>query len=137
MILAVDVERLISTWLRAQPEITALVSDRVYTELPSRAVTPLLRLTQISGAPVGSRPLWLDESFIQFDAYGGPKVLARQLVDTTRALLASPQFIGSHPTGVVTCVEWMELTYLPDDAYEPAKPRYLASASIYTHPPQS
>ncbi len=135
MILAVDTERLLSAWLRAQPEIQAIVADRVYTELPTHVVTPALRLTLIGGAPVYSWPLWLDESYVQFDAYGGPKVLARQLIDTTRALLSSPAFQTVHTgAGVVTCVEWLELTYLPDDGYEPAKPRYVASASVYTHP---
>jgi hypothetical protein len=137
MIVMVDAERLISAWLRAQPEITAIVGDRVYTDMPSHAVVPLLRLTQIGGAPIGSWPMWLDDAHIQFDAYGGPKVLARQLIDTTRALLSSPAFVGHHPgVGVVTGVDWLELTYLPDDDYEPAKPRYIASASVFTHPEQ-
>ena len=39
----VDTERLLSGWLRAQPEIVALVEDRVYTENPNRAVFPLLK----------------------------------------------------------------------------------------------
>lgn len=137
MIVMVDAERLVSTFLRSRAEITALVDDRVYTELPSRAVAPLVRINQIGGAPVGSWPLWLDEAFLQFDAYGGPKVLARQIIDTVRALLSSPDFVTLHAgVGVVTGVDWMELTYLPDDGYEPAKPRYISSASIHLHPLQ-
>jgi hypothetical protein len=135
LILGVDTERLMSTFFRAQPEMTALVGDRIYTELPTQAVPPLLRLNLIGGAPVGSRPLWLDESFIQLDAYGGPKVVAREVIDTARALLWDPRFLGTHPgLGVVTCVEFVELSYIPDDGYEPARPRYVATVSVYVHP---
>jgi hypothetical protein len=130
----VDTERLLSGWLRAQPEIVALVEDRVYTENPNRAVFPLLKINQIAGNPVFSRPLYLDESLIQLDAYGGPKVQARQLIDTTRELLAE-RFVGHHvDIGVVTAVNFGDLTYLPDDGYAPPKPRWIALASIYTHP---
>jgi hypothetical protein len=130
----VDTERLLSSWLRTQPEIVALVEDRVYTENPNRAVFPLLKLNQIAGNPVFSRPLYLDESLIQLDAYGGPKVQARLIIDTTRELLAE-RFPGDHPgVGVVTGVNFGDLTYLPDDGYAPPKPRWIALASIYTHP---
>lgn len=135
LILGVDTERLMSAYYRAQPEMTSLVGDHVYTELPTHATPPLLRLTLIGGGPVGSLPLWLDESFIQLDAYGGPKVLARQIIDTARALLWSGPFVGVHSgLGVVTGVEFTELSYIPDDGYEPARPRYIATVSVYTHP---
>lgn len=130
----VDTERLLSSWLRARDDITAIVGDRVYTEVPNRAVFPFLRITQIAGQPVFSRPLWLDEAYIQFDAYGGPKVQARLLIDTVRQALAD-DLVGTHPdVGVVTSVRFGDLTYLPDDGYEPQKPRFIAMASIYSHP---
>jgi hypothetical protein len=130
----VDVERLVSAWLRNRSDIQAIVADRVYTEIPNRAVFPFLRIVQIAGTPVYSNPLYLDESYLQFDAYGGPKVQARELIDTTRQALAD-EFVGLHPgIGVVTSVRLGDLSYLPDDGYAPPKPRYLAMASIYTHP---
>lgn len=132
--MTVDVERLLSAWLRARPDMTDLVADRVHTVMPNRAVFPFLKITQVAGTPVFSRPLYLDESYIQLDAYGGPKVLARQIIDTARAAMAE-EFLGSHPgVGVVTSVRFGDLSYLPDDIYEPAQPRYIATASIYTHP---
>jgi Protein of unknown function (DUF3168) len=130
----VDVERLMSAWLRARPEITAIVDDRVVTETPNRVVFPFLRISQIGGAPTWSQPLWLDEAVIQLDAFGGPKVQARALIDAARAAL-SEDFLGSHAgVGVVTCVTFGDLSYIPDDLWEPPKPRYAATASIYTHP---
>jgi len=129
----VDVERLLSSWLRARPEVIAVVEDRVYTEIPGHAVFPFLRVTLIGGRPVYSRPLFLDEALIQIDAYGGPKVLARQLIDLTRAAMAT-EFLGDHPgVGVVTSVVFGELAYIPDDTWEPPKPRYAATTSVYTH----
>lgn len=130
----VDVERLVSEWLRARTDITDIVGDRVVTVMPNRAAFPMLKVTQIAGSPVYSHPLYLDEAHIQFDAYGGPKVLARELIDLTRQALAD-ELVGDHPgVGVVTCVRFGELMYLPDDAYLPSQPRWIASASIYTHP---
>lgn len=132
--MVVDTERLVADWLRARTDITALVEDRVYTVLPNRATFPLLRLTQIAGSPVFSHPLYLDEAYIQIDAYGGPKALARQIVDTTRQALAD-ELVGDHPgVGVVTCVRFGDLSYIPDEGYEPVQPRFIAMASIYTHP---
>jgi hypothetical protein len=131
--MTVDVERLVSAWLRARDDIVALVEDRVFTEMPNRAVFPLLRLTLIGGNAVTSRPLYLDQSFIQLDAYGGPKVMARQIMDTVRFALDT-ELVGAHPEGVITGVEFAGLRYLPDDGYDPPQPRYSATVFIYSHP---
>jgi len=131
--MTVDVERLTSTFLRARPEMTALVEDRVYTEIPNRATFPLFRLTLIGGNSVTSRPLYLDQSTLQLDAYGGPKVMARQIMDTARSAL-DLDLVGAHPEGVVTGVEFAGLRYLPDDGYDPPQPRYTATVFVYSHP---
>lgn len=132
--MTVDAERLTSAYLRADPDMAAIVGDRIYTELPSRAVFPLVKITLIGGEPVYSHPLFLDEAFIQFDCYGGPKVQARLIVDTLRDLLASGEFQSVHDMGVVTSVRFGSLHYLPDDSFEPPKPRFICEASIYTRP---
>ena len=133
--MTVDAERLISAWLRAQPEIIEIVGDRVYTEPPqrARALFPFLRIQQIGGTPVHSRPLYLDEAYLQFDCYGGPKVIARRLMDTTRGLIAH-RLIGSHDLGVITGCEFRDARYLPDDEYDPAQPRWIFDVSVYSHP---
>lgn len=132
--MTVDVERLASAWLRARDDVAAIVEDRVVTDTPNRAVFPFLRLTLLGGSPVFSQPLYLDEAFIQFDAFGGPKVVARQLIDVVRHALAD-DFAGFHEgIGTVTSVRFGELAYVPDDLYDPPKPRYVATASIFTHP---
>ena len=136
--MTVDAERLVSAYLRADATITGLVADRVYTDLPSRATFPLIRVTLIGGAPIYSRPLFLDEAHLQLDAYGGPKVQARLIVDTVRSLLAADAFNGVHAGGaVVTGVTFGQLAYVPDDLYDPPKPRYVAEASVFTRPQEA
>lgn len=136
--MTVDVERLLSTFLRAQDEIQDLVEGRVYTDLPRQATFPLIRLTLIGGAPVFSRPLYLDESYVQIDCYGGPKVLARQIADTVRGLMAA-KFIGAHHDedtliGVISDVRFGAMQYAPDDVFDPPKPRYIVDTHVYSHP---
>lgn len=131
--MTVDAERLTARFLREHPAMVALVEDRVVTVVPNRATFPFVKVSQIAGSPRFSIPLYLDESYLQIDAYGGPKALARQIIDTARTVLAE-DFIGNHAEGVVTCVTFGDLSYIPDDAYEPPQPRWLATASVYTHP---
>lgn len=137
--MTVDVERLLSAFLRAGDDITDLVEQRVYTDLPRQATFPLVRLTLIGGAPVFSRPLYLDESLIQIDCYGGPKVLARQIADAVRGLMDTG-FVGAHYDedealiGVITDVRFGAMHYAPDDVFDPPKPRYIVDTTVYSHP---
>lgn len=128
----VDVERLMSEWLRDQPEIEALVDDRVYTVIPKDPEFPLIRLTLIDERTVFPRPRYLTSSLIQLDCYGGPKVVARAVADAVCDLL-SAIFVGSHDAGVVTAVE-TSMRYLPDGSYDPAKPRYPVDVTVHSHP---
>jgi hypothetical protein len=133
LILMPDVERLLSAWLREQIELTDLTDDRIYTSVPSRPEFPLLRVYRLGGIPLLDQPLWIDDAFMQFDAWGGPKATAWEIAETTRALLAS-RFVGVHPEGIVANVKLGELRYEPDAEYTPAKPRYLFTATIRVHP---
>jgi hypothetical protein len=128
-----DIERLLSTFLRAQPEVQAIVDDRVYTVLPANKIFPLLRLTRVAGAPVMSRPLHLDQALVQVDAFGGSKRLAWQLAETCRAVTAQ-RLVGGHAEGVVTNVAFGGLSDLPDGEFDPPKPRLLFTVTITAHP---
>lgn len=129
----VDVERLLSAWLRSRDEVTDLVDDRVYTELPERKEWPLVRLTLIGGSPPSEHPLWLDAPVIQFDCYGGPKVMARLIASTIRELL-DRELAGTHDEGVVTGVRFGELSYVPDTSLNPPQPRYTFDVVTFVHP---
>ena len=130
----VDVERLMSSFLRGETDITDLVGDRVYTELPATKTWPLVRLTLIDESAVFDRPLYLTSSVIQIDAYGGAKVTAREIADTIRSLLAH-SFNGTHDfLGVVTGVSFTSMAYDPDESFQPARPRYRFDVTVWAHP---
>lgn len=128
-----DVEQLLSAFLRDQPEVAAIVGERVYTTLPAAKEYPLVRLTRFGGSPSFSRPLWLDNAQVQFDCYGGPKKLANTLAETVRAAMAT-RLPGSHDDGYVSRVTFGALSYQPDDTLEPAHPRFIFTCAITAHP---
>lgn len=130
----VDVERLMSAWLRDQVDVTDLVDDRVYTELPASKTWPLVRLTLIDESAVFDVPLYLTSSVVQIDIYGGAKITAREIADTVRSLLAH-SFIGTHDLlGVVTGVKFTSMAYDPDESLNPARPRYRFDVTVWAHP---
>lgn len=129
----VDVERLTSIWLRTQTDLTSLIGQNIYTELPNEKSWPALRLTLVDEQAVTERPLWVTDSLVQFDCWGGTKVLARQIADQTRELL-DLDLAGWHTLGVVSGVRFGSFGYTPDADFNPAKPRYRFDAHIYTHP---
>lgn len=130
----VDVERLVSQYLRSRTEVTDLVGQRTYTELPTNPTFPLIRLTLIDQTPLFSRPAVLANGLVQFDFYGGPKVDTRHTADVVIGLLDSDDFYGTHPTGTVTGVNIGGLQWLPDASYPTAKNRYQLDAEIFTRP---
>lgn len=137
--LEVDVEQIVSAYLRGRTELTDLVDQRIYTELPKAVTFPLV---VIHRPPVGENlttPLHLVHSILDIHAYGGPKKVAFRIGATVRALLASVDFLGAHqidssPAGVITDVECGPFGWLPDPDFTPAKPRYLTTFDIYAHP---
>jgi hypothetical protein len=139
VVLLPDVERLVVDFLRDQPELAVLVDDRVYTAIPALKQGeadwrwPLVRVVRFAGRPVRPRPRWLDAPVVQFEAFGGRKAEAWSIAETVGALL-SARLVGVHAQGTVTDVEAGSPGYQPDDTYTPAKPRYLFTSTIHTHP---
>lgn len=133
MTLLVDVERLLSAFLRAQDELVDLIDTRVYTALPKDPVFPAVRITRIGGVPVTSLPLWLDSANVQVDVFGGAKATTQEIAETIR-WLCSERMLGLHDEGVVTKVRAGALRWLPDDTYTPAKNRFLIDMTVFTRP---
>lgn len=135
-----NAEALVSAFLRDQPEVAAIVDDRVYTAIPLLEQNepewrfPLVRVVRYGGAPLFSYPLWADRPTLQLDAFGGPKAQAFTLAETCRAAL-SARVIGKHDEyGVVSDVEFGGMSYVPDDSFASARPRYLFSLTLTAHP---
>jgi len=120
-----DVERELVALLRAQPELDAL-QDRIYTTFPAQQkgspATVVVR--RYGGEPVVSRPLVLDEATCQVDVYGGRKAEAADLVALVRALL-----VERTPWTVLGA-----LRYVPDETFEPPRPRYILDVLVYLRP---
>lgn len=129
-----DAEALLSQFLRAQDEISEAIGDRVYTAIPAKPTWPLIRLTRVAGAPLMSRPRCIDQPLIQIEAYGGSKADAHELVDLACRLIAA-RIGGIHDDlGVVNGYRFGALSYLPDDAYTPSRPRYVTDVELTTRP---
>jgi hypothetical protein len=126
-----DAERIVCSYLRDVPEVSAIVSDRVYTAFPAQAGNdPLLLVQRIGGVPPFSVPLVLDEANLQIDAYGGPKRTAHDLISIVRASLVS--LIGLvRPEGYLSSVSFGALRYVPDETFQPWRPRYIADVTVH------
>jgi Protein of unknown function (DUF3168) len=130
-----DAERLVSSYLRSSSRIVALVGDRVYTAFPAQGGdAPLLLVQRVGGTPPLSQPLVVDTAQLQIDAYGGRKVDAWTLAETTRAVLTELE--GEvRPEGVVSAVRFLVLRYEPDATYPSPRPRYLLDVELTVRTP--
>lgn len=125
-----DVELLAVNYLRAHPDIAAVVGARVYTALPPTPGWPLIRLERIGGTVnyVG----WLDTARLQVEGWAETDKAAALDV-TSRALAALLELTGVRPEGVVAGVRQDgPLVWLPDP--DTTRPRYLFGCAVYTHP---
>jgi hypothetical protein len=127
-----DAEKLVIDWALDVPELDDQFDGRIYGAVPASPTFPLARVIRIGGVPT-SRLLWLDNAVLQVDVWGGPKSTTRLAAETFRAH-AADSLGGSHALGCVTAVEVGGLTWLPDNSYAPAKPRYSFDLSVTYHP---
>jgi hypothetical protein len=129
-----DVERLVSSYLRAHTRVAALVADRVYTAFPAEAgAEPLVLVQRIGGTPPLSHPLVVDEAQLQVDAYGGSKAAAWLVFSTV--LSAFDELEGAvRPEGTVAAVRQGSIRWQPDDTFTPSRPRYVGDLTLTTRP---
>lgn len=133
LVILPNMEALLSQFLRDQPEIVDLVDDRVYTALPEGVTFPAVRVTQITDRKITTRPLWVAAFVMQVEAFGGSKAQAWTLAATCEGLMAA-RLVGVHAGGVVAGVDPGGLEDLPDDEYEPARPRFLFTSTVTARP---
>jgi hypothetical protein len=139
LVLLPDVEQLLWSFLRDQPEVTALVDPtRIVSHTPDTTSGPWVRIRRIGGVPLIDRPLVLEQARVQFDVYGGTKSQAYTLAETIRQV-CSDRLVGQHAEGVVTGVTYLTLIYLPDSEVETQgggpRPRYTFDMLPITKPP--
>jgi hypothetical protein len=125
-------EAILSEYLRSRPEITGLVGSRVFTELPRKEadrVFPLLKISRTGGGPTGS-PAFLDRALLSVEVLGGAKYATAVLAQTVVSVvdeIAGYTALGGYATGSSPG----SLRFLPDDSFEPPKPRYLLDVVVY------
>lgn len=136
MILLPDVARIVSAYLRTVLEVQVLVDEHVYTAFPKQLdkSQPFVLVQRVGGPPVLARPLIVDQAQLQLDAYGGPQAFAHELVATCRAALSTLQ--GEQPDlgGNVCGVAIGALRYLPDETWQPPRPRYVSDLDVTVKP---
>lgn len=140
LLLPPNMEALVSAYLRDAPELAELVTHsttgdvKVYTALPKDVEYPAVRVLQLLDTPAGA-PLWAVAFEMQVEAFGGSKAEAWRIASTARALLDDHRIRGDHPGyGVVNGSTPGAMLDLPDETFEPAKPRWLFTSTIYGRP---
>jgi len=130
----VDVEALLTNYLRSVAEVVAIVDDRVYTDKPHERTYPMVVLSRVGGGFVYRD--WLEAAEIDLSSYGGSHKMSQSLMAT--CIKAMTGAVGGHPEGVVTKVTLLSNVYDPEpDSADPsghARPRFTASVTVLTHP---
>lgn len=136
-----DAEKLVGDYLRQHPDVQAL-DTRILGQTPSDDSTSWVRLTQIN-APFADRgvPGRLVEWYGQFDCYAGRAGIdgsqqkeAALLARTIHGALAELQ--GQNYTtdaGVVSGANPNLGLRHPDPDFEPARERFICTATIWMH----
>jgi hypothetical protein len=133
-----DVEAITSAYLRSNADVTGLVGQRVYTQMPKKPVEnnlfPLVLISQFNDSLTAPpMPYWVT-SRIQFSCYGGATKMAWTVATTIRVLLLT-DFIGAHSGGVVTVSDASGLQDLPDASIgDSPQPRWIFDATITARP---
>lgn len=127
-----DAEQVVTAYLRGVAAVTAIAAGRVYTVFPAQAGNePLVVVQRIGGTPPFSQPLVLDAAQLQLDVYGGPKKTAHDLAATIRSVLCA---LESQHVGVAGVV-FGAFRYLPDETFNPPRPRYLLDVTVTVRAP--
>jgi len=85
----------ISEWIRTHTAVTALLTDRFYTELPAAKTFPLGRIIHLTDPPVVPHVHHLVDGLFQVDVWGGSKAMTWTIAETVRHRLHT-ELVGAH-----------------------------------------
>lgn len=131
-----NAEALLSQFFRHDAMILATsLADNTYTELPKKypGPYPVCRITRVGGATEDALAL-MDDPLLQVDVWGGPKTEAHKIAQTMRVRLARRLPYRGDAGCLMAVLRFGGLRYLPDETFDPAKPRYLFDVTIRTRP---
>lgn len=137
LLLQPHVARLVVFFLLDQTEVTSLVGQRIYTDVPTNATYPLVRITQFPGGAGDHR--FVGRTVIQVEAWGpgmGDRHAANRIAETCAATLArlSDRSEYGGETAVVTDVAAGTVGDDLDPDFTPAKPRSKFTAVVTATP---
>jgi hypothetical protein len=130
-----DAVQLVRDGLLADPDVTALVSTRVLSQLPASPTYPCVIVYRFGGVPPVRE--WLDQARLQLDCWATDDVNASLVARTVRA--AAHNLEGyTHPTlGCIAGVDDAEGPRWGEDDTSvtyTGTPRYLVTLLVSTHP---
>lgn len=128
--------RLVSAFLRDQTELSAVVTDRIYTKLPTSKTFPLMQVRRVGGTQRIEHVYWVEDVLLQIDAWGGPAEQAWSLAESARAIL-SQRLPGSHSGDVEAVVSAVQVGGVVEDSDETepnSRPRARFDATVTVHP---
>lgn len=132
-----DGEAILGRYLRQHHAVKALEAA-VVSETPSDTSAPWVRIALVDDPPVGGHRFdhlirWRGDFHCYAGAKGGQGE-ASLLRRTVRAALRDAP-AASHDGAVVTGVDFITGPRLPDsDDFEPARQRYILTATVWMHP---
>lgn len=124
----------VRSYLLTRNAVTAIVGQRISTELPLNPVWPALRLNLLSStAGRGDAPR-LDRALFQIDCFATDASSAQALARTVRAALAAAGNFTT-PNAVLSGGVDMSIRPLPASTdFTPAVYQVAVSAAVYIHP---
>lgn len=132
-----DVEGLTSSFLRELVELEPFVGDRVYTSTPNDVGgEPFVLVQRIGGSPTYPHVPVLEPGELQVSVYGGPKRTAHDVVRRIERALSGFYGLVTFGTssGVVSGCTIGALRYVPDESFEPPRPRYVLDVTVHVKP---
>ena len=125
-----DAELVVVTYLKSHDDVTALVGNRVITELPAAPIFPLLRVIRIGG--LSPAPRRLDAAHLQVEAWAATQETARLVAATAQAALWEAGNATNNGAVITGVDNTLGLSWSPDPPSN--RPRYLFSMYVYSHP---
>lgn len=120
-------------YLRDVVEGTDYEDAPIATQVPRNLEQVFLRVTDIGGSQI-TVPARLYDTTVQIDAYGGPGREGESQADELSRIVREAMPAMRSEDCVITRVTTSSLGRLPDEGFEPARPRFIVQATIRWHP---
>lgn len=132
----IDIEKLTSDYLRAQPAVAAIVGRRVVGKTPGNTTDPWVRVLILSAPTDPAGTEHLIGYLLQMDAYAGARGGQPEATDLALAVRAALHAMPSaaHAGAVVTASSLTGWLRLPDNDFEESRERFVITSLIHAHP---